>query len=97
MSRVLSLLIAVAYLIVGMVLGDHRSFAEMLLFTLMVAGYLLIPFLCIWFPEEMGNYTGSLPGPSINRPTPEVLVRVGGWFLLLLPAIIGLFVVGSDQ
>src|SRR5688500_16168205 len=97
MSRLLSLLISVAYVIVGMVLGDHRSLAETLFFSVLAAGYLLVPFLCIWFPEEIGNYTGSLPGPGINRPTPELLVRIGGWFLLLLPAIIGLFVVGFDQ
>ena len=97
MSRLLSLLIAVAYLIVGMVFGDHRSFAEMLVFTLMGAGCLLIPLLCIWFSEEVGNYTGALPGPAINRPTPDWLVRIGGWLLLLLPAIIGLFVVAFDR
>jgi hypothetical protein len=35
--------------------------------VLAVAGYLLIPLLCIWFGDEMGDYTGTLPGPAINK------------------------------
>ena len=62
------------------------------MFAVLGAGYLLLPILCIWFGDEVGAYTGALPGPGINRETPGWIVNIGGWFLLLLPVLIGLFV-----
>jgi hypothetical protein len=58
--------------------------------VLAVAAYLIIPLLCIWFGDEMGNYLGTLPGPAINKQTPGCLVRIGGWVLLFFPVIIWL-------
>lgn len=63
--------------------------------ALVVTGYLIIPLLCIWFGDEMGNYIGTLPGPAINKPTPGCLVRGGGWGLLLLPIIL-LFILANQ-
>ncbi len=51
----------------------------------MVAGFLVMPLACIWFGDEIGEYTGMLPGPGINKTTPGSFVRFGGWLLLLLP------------
>ena len=87
-SRFFSLVIAAGYLSIVLFMPGHRSIPGRLGSVLVVAGYLLIPLLCIWFGDEMGNYSGALPGPAINKPTPGCLVRVGGWVLLLLPVII---------
>lgn len=92
LSRFFSLLIAAGYLVIAFFFEEPGSRVGRLGFVLAVAGYLLIPLLCIWFGDEMGEYTGALPGPAMNKSTPGWLVRLGGWFLLLLPAILGLFV-----
>ena len=86
-------MIAAAYFVLPLlvVVGSYRSFKDVLVVVLVAAGYLVMPLLCIWFGDEMGGYIGALPGPAINKPTPGCLVKLCGWFLLLLPAIIGLF------
>ena len=92
-ARFLSLVIAAAYFVLPLlvVVGSHRSLKELLAVVLVAAGYLVMPLLCIWFGDEMGGYIGALPGPAINKPTPGCLVKLCGWFLLFLPAIIVLF------
>ena len=92
-ARSLSLVIAAAYFVIPLlaVVGKQGSLKELLVIVLAAAGYLVMPLLCIWFGDEMGGYMGALPGPAINKPTPGCLVKLGGWFLLFLPAIIGLF------
>jgi|SRR5215213_926528 len=87
-SRFVSLLIAAGYLSIGLFMPGAGSIKERLGFVLAVAAYLLVPLLCIWFGDEMGNFVGTLPGPAINKPSPGCLVRVGGWVLLVLPAIV---------
>jgi hypothetical protein len=87
-SRFLSLVIAAGYLSIVLFAPGYRSIPGRLGAGLAVAAYLLIPLLCIWFGDEMGNYIGSLPGPAINKPTPGCLVRIGGWVLLLFPVIV---------
>ena len=87
-SRFFSLVIAAAYLSIVLFMPGHRSIPGRIGAVLAVAGYLLLPLLCIWFGDQMGNYTGTLPGPAINKPTPGCLVTIGGWVLLLLPVII---------
>ena len=69
-------------------LPEYRSMPARLGAALGLAIYLLLPLLCIWFGDEMGNYIGSLPGPAINKPTPGCFVRIGGWVLLLFPVIV---------
>ena len=87
-SRFLSLLIAACYLSLVLFMPGHPSIPGRLGAVLIVAAYLLLPLLCIWFGDEMGNYIGTLPGPAINKPTPGCLVRIGGWVLLLFPVIV---------
>lgn len=92
-ARSLSLVIAAAYFVIPLfgVVANHGSFKQVLVVVLVAAGYLVMPLLCIWFGDEMGGYIGALPGPAINKPTPGCLVKLCGWFLLFLPAIILLF------
>jgi hypothetical protein len=87
-SRVLSLVIAVVYLCVVLLAPGHVSTERRIGTVFAVAGYLLIPLSCIWFSGEMGNYTGTLPGPTINKSTPGWLVKIAGWVLLLFPIVV---------
>jgi hypothetical protein len=82
-NRILSGLIALIYLISAVFAGGLETGIKML-------GFLILPLACIWFADDMGNYTGRLPisGGGINQQTPGCLVRIVGWLLLLLPLII---------
>lgn len=91
-SKRLSLFIVLVYTAVYFFVAPPRSPALVVVRLFQVAGYFLFPVLCIWYGDEMGEYEGSLPGPGINRPTPGWMVRLGGWLLLFLPAILVLFV-----
>ena len=90
-SRRLSVLIILAYALVFSIGGFDRPPSEVVKTLLPIAGYFLLPLACIWYGDEMGDYLGTLPGPAINRQTPGWMVKIGGWFLLLLPAIIVFF------
>lgn len=90
-SRRLSVLVVFAYAVVFSIAASNRSAGEVLKTLLPIAGYFLLPLACIWYGDEMGDYVGTFPGPAINRRTPGWMVKSGGWFLLLLPAIIVLF------
>ena len=83
-SRILSGIIAVAYLVVAYLAADAA--------TLFRVGFILIlPLACIWFSDEMGGYTGVGMGRgAITSTTPGCLVAFGGWLLLLLPVIVAL-------
>ena len=90
-GRALSLVIAFIYL------GITSYFAllegKLMANLLIMGGALLFPLACIWFGEEMGEYYGTLPGPAINRTSPGWMVKLGGWVLLLLPAILSIFII----
>ena len=85
-ARTLSLIIAVAYLVLTAM--SARSSAKVLSGLLITCGALLLPLACIWFSDELGEYVGALPGPGITRKSPGWMVKIGGWVLLLLPVIL---------
>ena len=95
-SRLLSVLIVLAYAVVFLIAAVDRSANEVVRTLLPIVGYFIFPLACIWYGDEMGEYVGTLPGPAINRQTPGWMVKLGGWFLLLLPAIIALFVLLNE-
>ena len=88
-SRTLSLLIAIAYLVLACL--SAPSIAKVFASLLIVGGALLLPLACIWFADEMGEYVGVFPGPAINHKSPAWMVKVGGWILLLSPVILFVF------
>ena len=90
-SRALSLLVAAIYVLAPVVAGWQKSLREVLGMVVAIGAYLIIPLVCIWFSDEMGDYIGTLPGPAINRRSPGWMVNIGGWFLLLLPVLILVF------
>jgi hypothetical protein len=81
--RVLSLIVALGYVVLGMLAAD--SVVGAIGHGVFVCAVLVLPLACIWFADEIGDYVGWLPGPSINKRTPGAFVKVGGWILLLLP------------
>ena len=89
-SRRLSVLIVVIYLAIFSLAALSQPPGHVIGRLVAVAGYFLIPLACIWYGDEMGGYVGTLPGPAINRQTPGWMVKLAGWVLLLLPAIIPL-------
>ena len=50
---------------------------------------LLLPLALIWFPEEIGSFTGYVSrGSTIDNETPPILVSLMGWlFLVGLPVL----------
>src|SRR5262245_26332695 len=88
-SRTLSLVIAIAYLVIACLAA--RSAAKVFASLLIVGGALLLPLACIWFADELGEYVGTFPGPEVNRKSPAWMVKLCGWLLLLLPAILFFF------
>lgn len=81
LGKIISLIIALGYLVVVMVkVGGLESFLSWLLLV-------ILPLALIWFSDEMGNYTGPTGGAGL-RPdysSPGCLVRFFGWLLLLAP------------
>src|SRR5688572_24382329 len=84
-SRGLSLVVASIYFGIAI----YASPRGMLTAAVLRVGIgVLFPLVCIWFAEAMGDYVGTLPGPGITRTSPEWMVELGGWVLLLSPAIL---------
>ena len=81
LGRKLSIVLAVVYLFFMFFVGGIES-------ALKFSAFLLIALACIWFPNELGAWTGVMP--LITRKTPGVFIRMMGWVLLLLPILIGL-------
>jgi hypothetical protein len=61
-----------------------------------VAIPLLLPMACIWFPDAMGSFTGTMHYHAITASTPAFLVCAGGWLLLVgVPILVYLIWSGS--
>ena len=82
--RILSGIIAVLYLLIAYYSGGSGGAVK-------CAAYLVLPLACIWYSEAMGNYDGILMQGGPMTQTPGCLVAMGGWFLLLLPAIVAAY------
>lgn len=82
-SRGLSAVVGLTYLLAAVLSGAPPDA------LIVLALYLILPLACIWFPEEMGVFTGVVRGHQVTSESPGCLVAAGGWLLLLLPLIIG--------
>jgi hypothetical protein len=98
-SKLLALLIALAYLVAALVIHPGR-WNELLLLAIV----LVVPLVLIWFPEigtrwpprkktVLGYYEDSVAGPFGVKPamrdSPPKLVALMGWFFLIgLPALL---------
>jgi hypothetical protein len=87
-SRIISGVIGLIYLIGALLCADGKT-------TFYIGIFLILPLTCIWFSEEMGNYSGNYSGKLMQggpmTQSPGCLVAAMGWLLLFLPVILGLF------
>jgi hypothetical protein len=84
--RIASGIVFSAYVVYGYHVGGVRSVLETL------AGFAL-PMACIWFGDLIGSYWRFFTyfgwtTFSYGGPTPDIVVRLVGWLVLLLPAIV---------
>jgi hypothetical protein len=78
-SRIAALLIAIGYSI-AMIVAEHGITKG----SLAGGALLLLPLALIWFPEQLGSFTGYVGrGGDIDTETPPGLVSALGWFFLL--------------
>jgi hypothetical protein len=88
-QRIVSLAVAIIYLVISIWALRPRSSTKLITTILLMLIGLAFPLAFIWFGDEVGEYAGPLWRP-ITKTTPGALVRLGGWMLLLLPVIVGL-------
>lgn len=80
MDKVISLIIAAAYVIVAYVMGNSN---EILLGIIL---FLVFPLYFIWFGEGLGKWRFWMH--VTTSETPDYMVKFAGWILLLLPIIV---------
>ena len=92
-QRIVSLLIAVAYLLVSPILFPANTWSHLMADIIMRILSLAFPLACIWFADDLAEYyrDGTL-FPEITTPSSGKFVRFGGWVLLLLPVLIFLLI-----
>jgi len=80
-SRLLSLLVVLTYVALVFTYGESGWLIRLVLF-------LIVPMVCIWFPEAMGSYMGyGLATVGVTEESPPGCILIIGWVLLLLPVI----------
>lgn len=82
-SRILSAIIAIAYVSIAYFAGGAEA-------AIAIGMFLVLPLACIWFRDEMGAFTGIMRGHLVTSTSPGCAVAFMGWLLLLLPVLIGL-------
>ena len=81
-NRSLSLIVTIAYVLFFIIDGSKNMWLIMLAF-------LMLPLICIWFGDELGDFTGL--GPHliyISNSSPGISIRIIGWVLLLMPGAV---------
>jgi hypothetical protein len=73
LHRILSGIVGAACILLGYWFGGGLSAGKVVL-------SILFPLSCIWFGDEIGSRWSSTFSPG---PTPGVLLRLGGWVVLL--------------
>jgi hypothetical protein len=86
-SRVASLLVAVGYVIVAVVVAQGRDRIAVLELLGVVLPLCLA---MIWFPDVLGSYIGPVGrGRHVDQESPPELIAIAGWFFLVgMPAIL---------
>ena len=89
--RIISILVALGFIALVVVGSQSRTVREIAGIVLATAAALLLPVLCIWFADDMGEYAGNLFAPGLAKPVPGIAIRVAGWFLLLVEFLMLLY------
>ncbi len=87
LCNVISLVISAIYLIVTII------FSEKSITVFYMALYLVIPLILIWLPEGLGKW--RFWWHVTTSETPDFFVKLGGWMLLLFPALFYLIIILS--
>ncbi|MBI5635062.1 MAG: hypothetical protein HZA15_16455 [Nitrospirae bacterium] len=84
-GKILALLTALGYATAMIVNAGNIT-----LDVVMGTAVLLLPLALIWFPDELGSFTGYVGrGSNIDTETPPILVSIAGWFFLVgLPVLL---------
>ena len=86
-SRLISLILCVLYLIFAIIGGGFKGFFY-------TTAFLILPMSCIWFPNEIGGYTGTSMGKGyVNVQTPSCFILFIGWIFLLFPIFAGIYAI----
>lgn len=80
-NRSLSGLIAIIY-IGGAAYSDGFGMA------VRIGSVLMLPLACIWYSDELGEFTGFASYHKITSKSPGCLVRLAGWLILLGPLVL---------
>ena len=77
----ISALIMLGYLSIAVFGGEPAG-------ALLIISSLLLPLLCIWFPEALAGATGYIGGGRwITRESPPAAIAFFGWVVFLLPIV----------
>ena len=83
LNRSLSLALFIGYVIAAQHLGTLA-----LQVMIRLTGVLLLATACLWFPDAIGDCAGFIHFHRITTTSPGFLVRIVGWFILVvLPPI----------
>jgi hypothetical protein len=86
-GKILGLLVVVGYATLTIISSGGFS-AD----ALKCCAALLLPLAFIWFPDEIGSFTGYFKSGYVNVETPPIMISIMGWFFLIgLPALIYFF------
>ena len=89
-NRLLSLLVLVGYVVTAVHYGVVSALIR-------AALPLLLATACIWFPEELGDFTGVVHYHVITSRTPGLLVRITGWLVLILVPVTIVFLASGTR
>jgi hypothetical protein len=82
-SKIAAVLVAITYLVI-MIIDEHGVSRG----VVGLAGVLSVPLALIWFPDEIGCFTGSVGrGGQIDAESPPALVSLMGWVFLVGPPL----------
>ena len=90
-AKRVSVLYLIAYTSVIFFLFPPQSVASAVGILARQSLYYFVPLMCIWYGDEIEEYVGIFPGPTEDRRTPGWILKLGGWVLLFLPAIMTIF------
>jgi hypothetical protein len=84
-GKVLSLLVSAGYFIAAIILYLQGAPVAIIFGCFAV----LLPLSLIWFPDELGNFTGFIGyGEYVDSKTPSFIISCAGWFFLVVFPII---------
>jgi len=91
-QRILSVLVAIAYLVVSPFLYPASSWSHLVADIIIRILSLAFPLACIWFADDLAEFfTDGTLAPEITSRSSPTLIQWGGWLLLLLPVLLFLF------